>query len=134
MKEPKWITVDMILAIHDEALAAAGGAPGLREAGLLDSAAHRAQQRFHYESKASIFDLAATCCAGIVKNHPFIDANKRTGLLTARAFLFLNGYLLEPGEAEEVEVLVALASGKIDEAFLARWFADNSTRQARRRR
>ena len=133
MKVPKWVTVDMILAIHDEALTASGGAVGLRDAGLLDSAAHRARQLLRYGKRVSLFDLAAAYCSGIVKNHPFVDGNKRTALLTARAFLFLNGYAFEPTEAEEVEVMVALAAGQADDAFVSSWFATNSVKGGKRR-
>jgi len=129
MREPKWLTLEMILAIHDEALAATGGFPGVRDTGLLDSGANRARQLFHYGKNPTHFDLAAACCAGIAKNHPFVDGNKRTALLAARAFLFLNGWLLEPREAEEVEMMVLLATGRCDEATFARWLGENSSRR-----
>ncbi len=122
--EPKWLTQEMVQALHAEAIAAFGGSPGLRDAGLLESALDRPRNLFAYGDDPSIFDLAATYCAGIVKNHPFIDGNKRTGLLSARASLFRNGNLFEPEERDEVTIMVALATGEIDEAALAAWFGE----------
>jgi death-on-curing protein len=116
----------MVLAIHDEALAAFGGLDGVRDAGLLDSALARPKNLHAYESKRSAFELAAALCWGLARNHPFLDANKRTALLSARAFLFLNGYAFEPSEGDEVEMLVGVADGRIDEARLAAWFAEFS--------
>jgi death-on-curing protein len=124
--EPKWLTKRMVLAIHDEAVAMFGGTAGIRDEGLLESALNRPQNRFTYENEASLFDLAASLCHGICKNHPFLDGNKRTGLLSARAFLFLNGLAFEPREVDEVENMVAVAAGEIDEAGVAAWFKDFS--------
>jgi death on curing protein len=126
MKEPKWLTKRMVLAIHDEAVDMFGGTAGLRDDGLLESALSRPQNRHAYESQATLFDLAASLCHGICKNHPFLDGNKRTALLSARAFMFLNGYAFEPHEVDEVENMVAVASGGLDEAGLAHWFKEFS--------
>ncbi len=95
--------------------------------GLLESALDRPRNLYAYGDDPTLFDLAAAYCTGIVKNPPFIDGNKRTGDLTARAFLFRNGYLFEPDEADEVNTIIALAAGEIDEDVLARWISDNST-------
>jgi death-on-curing protein len=122
MKEPKWLTRRMVLAIHDEAVEMFGGTAGIRDDGLLESALSRPQNRFAYESEATLFDLAALLCHGICKNHPFLDGNKRTALLAARAFMFLNGQAFEPSEVDEVENMVAVASGDLDEAGIADWF------------
>ncbi len=116
----------MVLAIHDEALAAFGGLDGMRDAGLLDSALARPMNLHAYEVKRSVFELAAALCWGLARDHPFLDANKRTALLSARAFLFLNGYAFEPTEGDEVEMLMGVAGGRIDEARLAAWFAEFS--------
>jgi len=78
----------------------------------------------------SLFDLAAALCFGIVKNHPFLDGNKRTGLLSAHALLFLNGQVFEPAEVDEVTMMVGVADGTVDEALLASWLARFSTRRA----
>ena len=127
MKEPKWLTKRMVLAIHDEAVEMFGGTAGIRDDGLLESALSRPRNRHAYEAETTLFDLAASLCFGICKNHPFLDGNKRTALLSARAFLFLNGHSFEPTEVDEVENLVAVAAGEIDEAGLARWFGAFST-------
>jgi len=124
--EPKWLTKRMVLAIHDEAVAMFGGTAGIRDEGLLESALDRAQNRHAYEAEATPFDFAASLCHGICKNHPFLDGNKRTALLAGRAFLFLNGHGFEPREVDEVENMVAVASGVMDEAGLAAWFREFS--------
>ena len=128
--ELKWLTRKMILAIHDEAVVVFGGLPGVRDMALLDSAMDRPKNLLAYGDNPSPFDLAAALCCGIVKNHPFLDGNKRTGLLTARAWLFLNGQVFEPTEVDEVTMLVGVADGTVDEAMLASWLACFSTRRA----
>ena len=125
--EPKWLTVQLVQAIHSLAVAEFGGSHGVRDMGLLESALDRPRNLYAYGDDPTLFDLAAAYCTGIVKNHPFIDGNKRTGDLSARAFLFRNGYLFEPDEADEVNTIVALAAGEIEEDTLARWISDNST-------
>lgn len=124
--EPKWLSRDMVMALHAETVSAFGGSPGLRDIGLLESALDRPRNLYAYGDDPSLFDLAAAYCAGIVNNHPFIDGNKRAGLLSARAFLFRNGYLFEPEERDEVTIIMALAAGEIDDAALAAWFAEYS--------
>ncbi len=129
--EPKWLTTRMVLAIHDEQLAVFGGAQGLRDAGLLDRALAKARNRYEYEGDAGerdagIFRLAAAYCTGIVRNHPFVDGNKRTGLLSLQAFLALNGYRFRPAQEDEVEIIPGLAAGEVAETGLARWIAANA--------
>ncbi len=125
--EPKWLTVQLVQAIHSLAVAEFGGSHGVRDMGLLESALDRPRNLYADGDDPTLFDLAAAYCTGIVKNHPFIDGNKRTGDLSARAFLFRNGYLFEPDEADEVNMIVALAAGEIEEDTLARWISENST-------
>ena len=125
--EPKWLTAQLVQAIHTQAVAEFGGSHGVRDMGLLESALDRPRNLYAYGDEPTLFDLAAAYCTGIVKNHPFIDGNKRTGDLTARAFLFRNEYLFEPDETDEVNIIVALAAGEIEEDALARWISDNST-------
>lgn len=124
--EPRWLALATVQAIHAEAVAAYGGSAGLRDMGLLESALDRARNLFAYGDDPSIFDLAAAYCAGIVKNHPFVDGNKRAGLLAAVAFLDLNGHVFRPTEADAVVMTMALAAGEIDEAALAAWLAEYS--------
>jgi len=127
--EPKWLTVPLIKVIHAQAVTRFGGSHSVRDARLLESALDRPKNLYAYGDAPSLFELAAAYSVGIVKNHPFIDGNKRTGLLSARAFLFRNGYLFEPDEADEVRIMVAVADGSADESFLAGWLSDFSTRK-----
>ena len=117
-----WLTRNMVEAFHRESLARFGGADGLRDEGLLLSALARAQNIHVYNPGADLFHLAAAYCAGVVKNHPFVDGNKRTGILSAVVFLGLNG--IEPNfdEAMVVTMVYGLAAGEISEDALAEWF------------
>jgi len=133
MKEPKWLTLRMVLAIHEAAVAQFGGSHGVRDEGLLESALHKPRQVFTYAEAASLFDLAASLCEGLAHNHPFLDGNKRTALLAARAFLFLNGWAFEPEERDEVETMVAVATRGIDTDPMAAWFRKHATRRKARK-
>ncbi len=116
-----WLTKDMVEAFHRESLARFGGADGIRDEGLLLSAMARAENIHAYEPDADRFRLAAAYCTGIVKNHPFIDGNKRTGVLSAVVFLGLNGIELELKEAMIVTMVYSLAAGEIKEDQFAGW-------------
>lgn len=126
MTQPKWITVAIATAIHDEAIYEFGGLPGIRDQGLLESALDRPRNLVAYEPDSSIFRLAASLCVGIAKNHAFNDGNKRTALLATRAFLFLNGHTLEPRQDDEVATLVAVADGSLTEKRLEDWLTRNT--------
>ena len=125
--EPKWLTVEMVRALHAEGVARFGGTAEVRDEGLLESAVERARNLHAYGDDPSHFDLATAVCVGIVKNHPFVDGNKRAGALAAAVFLDLNGYDFRPPEVEVVTMIMGLAAGEIDEDVLARWISDNST-------
>jgi death-on-curing protein len=116
----------MVEAFHGESIARFGGTDGIRDEGLLESALAKPQNQFSYRPEATVFELAAAYGIGIVGNHPFVDGNKRAGLLAAQVFLALNGYRLEPEEAEIVHIIVGLAAGEVDESELANWLQDNS--------
>lgn len=116
-----WLTRDMVEAFHRESLARFGGADGLRDPGLLESALARPENICAYEPDADIFRLAAAYCGGVVKNHPFIDGNKRTGTLCAVVFLGLNGVDVEFDEATIVTMIYGLAAGEVAEDRLAGW-------------
>ena len=124
--EPKWLTAEMVLALHAEQLALYGGGEGIRDAGLLESGLARAANRHHYDPASTVFELAAAYGFGIIKNHPFIDGNKRAGLLSMYAFLFLNGWDFDPDQAEEVQMILSLAAGEVEENELAGWIEKNS--------
>lgn len=128
MRTPKWLTTAIVTAIHDEAIYEFGGLAGVRDIGLLESALDRPRNRLAYEPSTTLFELAASLCVGLTKNHPFTDGNKRTALLATRAFLFLNEYALEPGEEDEVLTMVAVADGSLSETELASWLRRNSER------
>jgi death-on-curing protein len=123
MNEPFWLTVQMVIAIHDEQLAIFGGSAGLRDANLLESALDRPRNKWAYE-KAGLAELAAAYGYGIAKNHPFVDGNKRTSLLSIYTFLGANGVDFIVPEAEAAAMMVALAAGEVSEENLARWIAD----------
>ena len=125
MTEPRWLTRQMVLAIHAEAVRRFGGLSGTRDDALLESALERPRNRFHYNPDSTLFELAASLGLGLIKNHPFNDGNKRTGLLAMRAFLFLNHYQLDPSEADEVETMVRVAEGSVSETMLAEWLERN---------
>ena len=111
MNEPVWVTEEDCLSFHDKLLARFGGASGVRDKGLLLSALARPQHVFAYE-KPSLCDLAAAYAHGIVKNHPFIDGNKRSGFLAATLFLEANGIRFNGDERDAVIQTLALAAGE----------------------
>ena len=116
-----WLTKRMVEAFHRESLARFGGADGLRDEGLLESALARPENIHAHEPDADLFRLAAAYGAGIVKNHPFVDGNKRTGTLSAVVFLALNGISTDFDEPMIVAMIVGLAAGEISESELAEW-------------
>jgi death on curing protein len=125
MKEPNWITKEECFSFHEELVARFGGLAGLRDEGLLDSALARPQQLFNYTSP-TVPEMAAAYCEGIVKNHPFLDGNKRSGLMAAALFLETNGYSFTAPEEEAVLQTLALAAGEIGAEEYAAWLAANT--------
>ncbi|WP_193369591.1 type II toxin-antitoxin system death-on-curing family toxin [Pelagibius marinus] len=126
MSEPRWLSLAIVHALHSESVARFGGTDGTRDAGLLESALARPQHRAAYEEGVSLFALAADYCLGIVKNHPFLDGNKRSGILAAATFLSLNGHDFRPPEASIVQMIVALAASEVDAEALTEWFEEFS--------
>jgi len=126
--ERKWITTRIAIAIHDEAIYEFGGLAGMRDQGLLESALDRPRNLLAYQPGSSLFELAASLCFGVAKNHPFNDGNKRTALLSTRAFLYLHGQMLEPVQQDEVATMVAVAENSLNEQQLASWVRLNSRR------
>ncbi|MCB1232412.1 MAG: type II toxin-antitoxin system death-on-curing family toxin [Verrucomicrobiae bacterium] len=123
--EPHWLDAVDVLAFHEDLLSRFGGSAGIRDRGLMESALNRPVQLFHYGTP-SMFEMAAAYGAGIVKNHPFVDGNKRTGFIAAALFLELNGYHFGSTEEEAVERTLALAAGAIEEADYAAWLERTS--------
>jgi death-on-curing protein len=129
--EPIWILERVVLAAHDCLLAAHGGAEGLRDASLLESALARPRQHYAY-SYPDIVELAAIYTTGIVRNHPFVDGNKRAGFATGIAFLLLSGLVLQAAEEEATQAVLALAAGDLDEAGYADWLRSNVASKRKR--
>lgn len=127
MKGPVWVRRDVVIAFHDRLLAEHGGSSGIRDEGLLDSALGKPQNLFAY-GKPDRFELAASYAFGLVKNHPFIDGNKRIGFATGSLFLNLNGYRFVATEVDVVLRTLALAAGEMSEAAYAGWLKANSKR------
>jgi death-on-curing protein len=112
--------------MHAELIAEHGGRKGVRDAGLLSSALARPRNKQVYGASSSLFDLAAAYGVAIVRNHPFLDGNKRVALAVMYVFLEMNGYRLEAPEVEAVDALLAIVAGDWDEKKLSRWLKKNS--------
>lgn len=115
-----WIDKQALLLLHGESLAEHGGAVGMRDEGLLDSALARPLNHALYENP-DFADLAAAYGVGVAKNHPFVDGNKRAAFLCVGMFLALNGYRLQATQLEATTAMLALAAGELDEAAFAHW-------------
>lgn len=124
--EPKWLSKELVIILHQQSLNIFGGSEGIRDMGLLESALSLPLHRHAYEESVNLYDLAAAYCSGILKNHPFLGGNKRAGLLAARTFLFINGYRFQPDEITTVQMIESHAAGHIDEENLAVWIRENT--------
>jgi death-on-curing protein len=117
---PVWVDKAIVLAIHDEQIAEHGGAVGVRDIGLLESALDRPLNLYNYES-ADLIKLAASYGYVIARNHPFVHGNKRTSAVVTELFLDLNGFQLTASDAEIVTIWLALADKSVDENEFAAW-------------
>ncbi len=124
----RWIDKRALCLLHDESLAEHGGAPGLRDDGLLESALARPQHLETY-GDPDLADLAAAYGVGLAKNHPFVDGNKRAAFLAVGVFLALNGHRLVATQAEATLTMLGVASDEIDEARFAAWLRAHLTRR-----
>ncbi len=124
-----WISERDALALHDRILALDGGATGVRDTGLLQSAMARPHQLHAYGDNPDFIAMAAAYTAGIVRNHPFFDGNKRTGFLLGVLFLELNGARFTASEESAAQAILSLASGTLDEPALAAWLRANAKRR-----
>lgn len=115
-----WLSLQDVLAIHDEQLAEHGGHSGLRDAGLLESALARPLNRASY-GDPDMAELAALYALGIVQNHPFLDGNERTGYVALETFLELNEATFSAGDAEAVIGMLSLAAGETSEQDFIEW-------------
>jgi len=123
---PIWVPDRAVQIIHDRQIARHGGAPGLRDAGLLQDALQRPVNTWQYE-QADLFECAAGYAFGIAKAHAFIDGNKRTAFVTGVTFLRLNGWHFEPDAAQGVDYMERLASGDVSEQEFKNWLSRDST-------
>jgi death-on-curing protein len=115
-----WLSRQLILAIHDEQLAEHGGASGIRDEGLLESALARPLNRAGYETP-DIAELAATYALGIARNHPFVDGNKRTAYVALETFLAVNGCRFAASDADSVIMMLQLAAGELSDEEFTLW-------------
>jgi death-on-curing protein len=125
VSDPVWLDREDCLAMHEKLIERFGGLQGIRDEGLLDSALNKPLHVFNY-GKPTVFELAASYALGIVKNHPFLDGNKRTGFVAAALFIEANGFSFQATEEEAVLETLALAAGERAEADYAAWLARNS--------
>jgi death-on-curing protein len=120
VKEPLWLTKAFVYALHERLIAEFGGLSGVRDEGLLESALARPENLFAY-THPGFQKLAAAYAFGIVRNHPFLDGNKRTGFVAATVFLETNGIVVKATEIEATSATLALASGKLSEDQFSAW-------------
>jgi len=122
--DPKWITYEQSIALHSRQLRRFGGAAGLRDEGMLQSALQRPIDKWHYE-QAEMPELAAAYAFGLAKNHAFVDGNKRMAFMAMMAFLRKNGVRFAPMPAHATHMILSLAAGEVSEESLTRWIHDN---------
>ena len=121
----KWVNRQVLLLLHDESLGEHGGAPGLRDEGLLDSALARPLNLAVY-AEPDVAALAAANSVGLAKNHPFIDGNKRAAFLAVGMFLALNGYRLQATQVDATLTMLGVAAGEVSEEDFAQWIRSHS--------
>lgn len=125
--EPKWISKRALLLLHEEGIAEFGGARGLRDEGLLDSALARPENLQVYQPECTMADLAAAYGFGLAKNHAFFDGNKRVAFLSIGLFLAINGCRLIADQVDAIRAMLAVAASELAEAALSAWIAMNMT-------
>jgi death on curing protein len=123
-QEPLWITFEQAIAIHSRQLRRFGGAPGLRDEGMLRSALERPINKRRYE-QAGLVEPAAAYAFGLAKNHAFVDGNKRIAFMAMTIFLNKNGIPFSPDPAQSTTIILSLAAGEVSEESLTRWIRDN---------
>lgn len=120
-EEPLWIDADELHLLYARQVELFGGSFGVRDENLLESALHRPRMRFNYTLDADLFDLAAAYLVGLVKNHAFVDGNKRIGLAAALAFLGANGWRLTADPDDLLSLVLSVATSECDEPSAAAW-------------
>src|SRR5262249_18729431 len=125
MKEPRWISLAVVMAVHEAQLAEHGGQTGVRDQGLLESLA-RPQQILAYAGKPRLTQLAAAYSVGIAKNHPFLDGNKRTAWVVCATFLEVNGQRVIADQSAVVEIMLGISAGTVKDEAMAVWLDGNT--------
>jgi len=131
--KPRWISKKALLLLHEESLAEFGGAPGVADESLLESALARPQNTHAYRPESTIADLAASCAYGLARNHAFVDGNKRAAFLAIGVFLSINGYQLVAKQIDAIQTMRAVAAGELNEQGLAAWIVENSEKKFSKR-
>jgi len=124
MSEPEWLDNNIILDVHAEQLALFGGADGIRDMGMLESALGRPLNKFSY-GETDLAALAAAYAFGLARNHPFVDGNKRAAFASIIVFLGLNGIDFDVPPEQATAMILGVAAGEVSEESLARWIRDN---------
>jgi death on curing protein len=128
VKNWRWLSLQVITAIHEEQIAEHGGASGTRDSGLIESAIARPMNRANYE-KPDTAELSAAYAYALCRNHPFVDGNKRTAYVAARLFMELHGLHLTASQPDKVIVMLRLANGSMTETEFAAWLRENSLKK-----
>jgi death on curing protein len=123
MSEPYWLNETLLLALYEDIVDASGGAVGVRDHGLLESAIARARNRYIYEAVTDLCELAATYAVAITRNHPFVDGNKRMAFMALGLFLEDNGLVLAASDRDATETMIDVAAGRMEIPALAAWLA-----------
>ena len=130
MREPLWMNVVDAIVAHDLELAAHGGADGIRDQGMLESALARPRNIWAYaKNPPPLTALAAAYAFGLSSNHPFVDGNLRTALVVSFAFLDVNGLEVTASQEDACLTILGLAAGEVSEPALAQWFERNTARR-----
>ena len=129
MSEPVWLELAEALAIHDALIAEFGGSPGLRDGGLLEAALARPRQLHAYLDDSDLVTLAAAYIATVVRNHPFVDGNKRAGFTFGLVFLDTNGVWIEGDNNEAARLIYDLAGGTSSETDVVAWLSRNAVQE-----
>ncbi|MGH7467993.1 MAG: type II toxin-antitoxin system death-on-curing family toxin [Longimicrobiales bacterium] len=128
MKEPVWLTLSMLEAMHADLMREQGGTVGVRDEGMVESALARAPQRWGYEPAVDLAALAAAYGFGLSRNHGYVDGNKRIALMSIYVFLVLNGRELNAPETGAYDIMMGVADGSVTEKQLAAWIRQHSAR------
>lgn len=121
MTEPRWLSIEEVLWIHELQIRGFGGPKDVRDIGLLEAALMRVRNRFFYRELTSVSEVAVAYAAAINANHPFIDGNKRVSFHCLLVFLRLHGFALSAEPAEATDMMLGLAAGQLAEAEITAW-------------